>query len=89
MKHKQPKVIPAHTIEYVHKVTCDFCQQEIKKTQYEVDEVTINWRVGSSYPSGGNGENVSVDMCGLCFETKFKEWLKSQNVKPETTEWEH
>lgn len=71
--------------EYVVKTTCDLCGKEIKESMYEINEVTIECRKGSSYPDGGDSESKIVDMCSDCFEVGLLSWLKEKyNVEPRT-----
>lgn len=86
MQHKKMVVVPATTREFVEKTTCDICQKQIVKEQYAIDEVTIARRTGSDYPSGSSSKTEFIDMCGECFETKLKEWLKTMGVKVATIE---
>lgn len=81
MKHVKTVTVPATTRELVEKVTCDLCQKIIKKGYHEIDEVMISHSVGFNSASGGNQTIELVDMCGECFQTKFKDWLKSMGVK--------
>jgi len=88
MKHTKQVEVPAKTETQVSYVTCDLCGSKITHISYTVDEVTIKYRTGDSYPDGGSGEETSVDMCGLCFETKLVPWLRSQGAEPMTNKWD-
>lgn len=89
MKHMKTVAVPATTREVVDFVTCDLCGAKIDtRDNYEVNEVEVHHKTGSSYPEGGSGEDVSVDMCGKCFDEKLVPWLRSQGVEPRTEEWD-
>lgn len=88
MKHFEEETIPAKTIKSLTKTTCDMCGQEITEGMYEVDEVEIRHKTGTNYPEGGYGEEVEVDMCGICFDEKLIPWLKSEGVKVTSRGWD-
>jgi hypothetical protein len=89
MQHKQMVEIPATKREVTVKVTCDFCNAEIKEIPHEPDDINISRRSGSSWPSGGYGGTEEVDMCGNCFDTKLKPWVASQGVTFRKTDWDY
>ena len=81
--------IPASERSDVDFVTCDLCKEKIEDLRYGVDEVEVRHKTGESYPEyGGSGTNVSVDMCGKCFDEKLVPWLRSQGAEPLTEEWD-
>lgn len=88
MIHYKTVEVPATTRQVQDKVICDFCGQEIREQRsYDVDEVTISRRVGESFPSGGNVETFSFDMCSGCWTKKFLVWAKSiTNAEPARTD---
>ena len=88
MKHKKTVPVPATTREIVGQVTCDLCKAEIKDERFEVSEVTVSFRKGSSFPEGGFGTKLDVDMCGTCFEEKLVPWLQSQGAEPVESDWD-
>lgn len=66
---------------------CDFpgCEKETQpRGMYEVDEcdvrVYVKHKDGESYPEGGSGTEVDIDVCPECFKTKLIPWLESQGV---------
>ena len=90
MKHLKTMPIPATTREIVDHVSCDLCGETITKDRnYAVNEVEVRHKTGTSYPEGGDGEEMSVDMCGKCFDEKLVSWLRSQGVVPRTESWEY
>jgi hypothetical protein len=89
MKHMKTVRVPATTKDYVDFVTCDLCGARIKDEQYVIDEVEVRHRAGTNYPEGGNGTEISVDVCGKCFDEKLIPWLKSQGAEPHVEEWDY
>lgn len=88
MKHMRQVEIPAKTMQEIYKTTCDLCGAEIKAGRFSADNVEVKHRTGNIYPEGGSGEEVSVDMCGNCFDTKLVPWLRSQGADPKPEEWD-
>lgn len=76
------------TRDVVDRTTCDLCGDAIVEAAYVINETTIERRLGTGYPEGGDVETVSVDMCVLCFDTKLVPWLKSQGATPLITEFD-
>ena len=77
--------------DYV-KMTCDLCKRETKKHDwgegiFDVDEIEIKRYKGTSYPDGGCGTEIKVDICPDCFENKLVPWLKSQNCAITEKHW--
>lgn len=80
--------VPATTKQVLDKTTCDLCGAKIKAGNYSAEEVEVRHRTGSSYPECGSGEEVRVDMCGDCFDTKLVPWLRTQGADPKPEDWE-
>ena len=89
MKHTKTVTVPAREETVTEKVTCDLCGNEIKKERGNAENVEVKHTTGSSYPDGGMGEEVSVDLCGTCFDTKLIPWLTEQGAVPATREWDY
>ena len=87
MKHY--KKIPKHVEErqYLTHATCDICNSQLERGSYELEEININYKVGTNYPEGGSGEECSVDLCGKCFKEKLIPFLESNGVDAKFTEW--
>ena len=86
MKHTEKRA--AERIEtFVVKVTCDICHEEIRREHGSAEEVTVEHKTGFSYPEGGSGETVLVDICPKCFDERLVPWLKSQGAEPRKEEW--
>lgn len=88
MQHKEYVEIPARTERQTTYVTCDNCYEKIPGRSYNVDEVIITYRTGTSCPEGGSGDELSVDMCGKCFKEKLLPWFQSQGVEPQKEAWD-
>ena len=88
MKHFKKELVPEHEKEVLDKVTCDICKKKILDPEvYEIDETEVFRRTGVNYPEGGSGEEISIDMCGDCFDNKFIPWLKSVGANPISEDW--
>ena len=92
MKHTEKRAV--ERIEtFVVKVTCDICHEEIRREHDSVgdgcsaEEVTVEHKTGHSYPEGGSGETVLVDICPKCFDERLVPWLQSQGAEPRKEEW--
>lgn len=87
MRHMKTVEVPATTEQVLDKTTCDLCGAEIKVGRYSAEKVDVRHRTGSNYPECGSGEEVSVDMCGDCFDTKLVPWLRTQGANTNTEDW--
>lgn len=87
MKHMKTVNVPAETKQELDRTTCDLCGAEIKAGRYSAEEVEVRHRTGSSRPDCGAGEEVRVDMCGTCFDTKLVPWLRTQGADPKPEGW--
>jgi hypothetical protein len=94
---KEKRAIPATTREVIVERTCDLCHKKARDPQsgewgtssYDVEDVTVEYRTGSSYPEGGGGTEYSIDMCPDCFENRLIPWLESQGAIVTEQEWDH
>ena len=65
--------VPATTREVVRATNCDICGGEIKEPErFDVDEITVERRTGTCYPSDNWSEYEEFDVCGDCWEEKVK-----------------
>lgn len=87
MKHTKDVEIPASSERLVVKTTCDLCGDEVKETGYNVDEVTITHRTGKCYPDSRFITEITIDLCGYCFNQKLIPWVQVQGGKPSVKEW--
>lgn len=88
MKHIKTKKVPAKKIDVIDFVSCDICGSVIKDDLFKVNEIEVRHKKGSNYPEGGSGVEITVDICGKCFDEKLVPWLRSQGADPITTEWD-
>lgn len=81
--------VPATTRQELVERCCDLCGKKANSddwgdNSYNFDEtdvqVSIKYRKGEAYPSGGSEVACSIDMCPTCFTQKLVPWLKSQGV---------
>ena len=79
------------------RVFCDLCGVEAKGDDWEGAtyqiheteiEITIRQQEGTSYPEGGCGTKIIIDMCLKCFKGKLVPWLKSQGATIKEEEWD-
>ena len=77
--------------------TCDLCGKVAKRgnwgsSTYNVNEVevevTVRQKDGSSYPDGGWGTALEVDICPDCFKNTLIPFLRSKGAKIEEREWD-
>jgi hypothetical protein len=88
MRHYRTVQLPARESSVLDRTTCDLCGDEIVTECYDAEKVEIRHRTGTAYPESGCGEEVSVDMCGDCFDSKLVPWLREQGANPKPEEWE-
>lgn len=89
MKHMKTVQVPAQEKQVIDKVTCDLCNVEIKRSQYSAEGVEVKHRTGNSYPEGGSGQEIAVDLCGKCFDEKLIPWLRDQGATLEWRGWDY
>jgi hypothetical protein len=87
MKFFETVQVPAKEQQVHVGTACDLCGQEIGPDFYDAEKVEIRHRSGVQYPEGGSGEEVEVDMCGDCFDSKLVPWLREQGADPKPVEW--
>jgi len=72
---------------------CDLCKKQSKcrdweNGAFEVNETEIRYKTGSSYPEGGSGTEIEIDLCPNCFKDKLIPWLEKQGCKVKEREWD-
>jgi hypothetical protein len=93
MKVYEPKVV-TETKQVFKYVQCDICGSQATDNDnwegeyYGVSETEIKYREGTSYPEGGSGTAIKVDICPTCFMEKLVPWLESQGVLIKKEEWD-
>ena len=89
MKYYEEIEIPATKEKRLVKTTCDLCGTVIKTIdRFDAEEIEVRHKTGSSYQEGGSGEEVSIDMCGKCFDEKLIPWLHEQGCDQKSEEWD-
>lgn len=89
MKHFKNVTVPEKVEARHYKTTCDMCEANLASGEmYKVDEAKVQYKTGDSFPEGGSGELVHIDICGKCFTNKLIPWIKSQGVEPTVEYWE-
>ena len=100
MKTYEKVMEPARERLRLKERTCDLCGTKAKHEItgdwgagcYEVSEteltVEVRRKVGESYPEGGSGKEIEVDLCPKCFMEKLVPWLRSQGAKIEEKDWD-
>ncbi len=86
------KVPSVRTI--LDEMSCDLCDKKTKHDEwgiqnYEVAETEITIREGFSYPDGGYGTKITIDICTSCFKTKLIPWLIKQGVNIKEEKWDY
>jgi hypothetical protein len=88
------KTVKEKEYETIAYLTCDLCGIKSQSSYYwngqgNVNETKIEWRTGDSWPEGGSGELIKIDICPDCFKNKLIPWLESQGAKINKSEWDH
>jgi hypothetical protein len=90
--------VPAKVVKKFVRRTCDLCGAESNRcadwesSSYTVAEtemsVTVTHRSGLSYPEGGSGTEIEIDLCPKCFQDRLIPWLESQGATIEARDWD-
>jgi hypothetical protein len=84
--------IPAQTKTVLAQTLCDLCGKDLNDQDvehvFEVHDVTISCRTGESYPEGGSGQCVEIDLCTVCFLGKLVPWFAGQGAVIKHKEWD-
>lgn len=80
--------IEATTKEVFQKTICDICKEDAEPVGWDVGEVEITMREGTSYPECGFGTNIEVHLCVECFKEKLVPFLESEGAVVNTEEWD-
>lgn len=96
MKIEKTVIVPAvpeTTDVVVDYYRCDLCDRQTKDTEnwkgestYEIDNVVVLTKTGSSYPEGGHIEVTKFDICPDCFKNKLIPWMAKNGASPRTSE---
>ena len=80
---------------YLDEITCDCCgrthtdDRDWSEERYYKQETTIEYTYGSTYPDGGMGESIRIDLCPDCFEHRLLSLLQKEDVHINTTKWDY
>ena len=84
-KEKQIKEVEVTVESYLE---CDKCHCEIKQqSTWDVFESEFTYKTGESYPEGGSGEKITLDLCQKC-GIEAIELLKSNGFRINKEEWD-
>lgn len=86
MKRYEFRERPAEQVKVLVKTECDICGIAISNRMHDFDEVTIERKVGYSYPDGGAHTVHSFDLCGSCFSSKLEPFLLTFGAAPDIEE---
>jgi len=81
---KQTKVVDV-VVESYH--LCDKCNEKIHSSCYDAFEFDLEYKTGSSYPEGGNGEKREMELCSKCADDCIK-LLKDNGYRINQSEWD-
>jgi len=97
MRHYETKTVAVERRVCVS-ITCDLCHRTQEGTDrweaamYEINEtqvqITVLQKEGSSYPDGGSGDEVVIDICPECFKGKLIPWVESHGTRVERKDWD-
>jgi len=99
MKHIEERLRQVKS-EVVTRLQCDICKRVAQDhlhrhapnwstLESDANETTVTMRTGSTWPGGGSGEKVEIDICPDCFRDKLIPWVKEQGGEPTVTEWDY
>ena len=97
MRRYEKRVSQPVEREVLIETCCDLCGAVAKdgdwnKSTYEVNEVeievTVRQKDGVSYPDGGWGTELLVDMCPTCFKETLMPFLRQKGAKIEGRDWD-
>jgi len=91
--------VPATTRTVLAETQCDFCGKVANHGRWDHSEYSVNYtelkvtvrqKEGHSYPEGGFGTEIIVDMCPECFKDKLIPWINvngTHKIKEKDWEW--
>lgn len=91
MKIYEKKIIPAQEKEVCSGTVCDLCKTPDKEwnTNGNLTEIVVKHKWGNTYPDGGLGEKIDIDLCPNCFNDVLVPFLKERGAEIKTTEWDY
>ena len=92
MKKYETITVQPQEHKYLIEVQCDLCKKtsknEWKKSNSDATEVNVSLKSGEVYPYCGRGEEITIDICPDCFNSKLIPWVKSQGGEPTVKDWD-
>lgn len=91
MKSTMKVMDPPRERTVTDKMWCDICKKVAVRPDadspftnepYAVEKVTVEAEEGTSYPSGGNKDMISFDICHACFISKVVPALAALGAQP-------
>ncbi len=80
--------IPSRVVKQLDSLICDKCDQEIDETAYSAyDADWFELREGSSFPEGGSGTSIVMELCQECSED-LVDLLHKNGYKTRKEEWD-
>ena len=82
--------------KYLDKIICDWCKEEFKSemdfnntypSSFADNEFTLTHKTGETYPEGGSGEELNIDLCYKC-RLKLIELLKKEGITIKYKDWD-
>lgn len=89
---KKQVEIPAKKVDVIDFIKCELCDNQNpgrdswETRQYDVSEVTIEYRHGYHYPEGSSTTSIIIDLCPECFTNKLLPWLRAQGGEERITD---
>ena len=69
------------------KTICDKCGKDVLIGMYDAFNFDLEIKTGDSYPEGGSGKSLDMDLCLDCVEG-FKKLLNDNGYKLIESEWD-
>ena len=66
---------------------CDKCNEPIHTTCYNAFDFEFEIKTGESYPEGGSGDKLEMDLCQSC-ALELTEFLKLNGYRINESEWD-
>lgn len=81
------------TDRVLDKLKCDICQRDFdnhwdRQFSYEVLETVVKFKTGESFPEGGSGKEIIIDICPECFKRTLVPFIESFGSKIVEKEWD-
>lgn len=67
---------------------CDKCNQKINHENYNAFDFQLKHRTGTNYPSGGAGDEISMDLCEACAD-EFIQLIRTNEYRTSESHWDY